>query len=274
MDDDEWNSAPAVLQYKAVRLIVSLDGAHDRLATGFLRREGGDVYLYTCWHVVTGYDPFEAIGDVKPFRPRLVAELPAYHEQGGYWILGADTRRVEIPLYDAERQPLWWQDSVRRDDIFLEGIGLHRPLRHDAVKIRFPPEIPLAPAQLIPDSTWLNEEPRVGEKLLIAGYPYGFSATDTPYPVVLTRFVASDRFGDRDDYMLIDSAGIEAMSGAPVFVERRSLLLVGVYCGEIYVKPGYDRKVNALGGISILHEVFRGSDAFVPATNTRLASSD
>ena len=45
------------LPFKAV-LIRCLDEHKRPLnhASGFIRRESGRLFLYTCWHVVTGYD--------------------------------------------------------------------------------------------------------------------------------------------------------------------------------------------------------------------------
>lgn len=53
---DQRNS----LQFKAV-IIQCLDknDACLKTASGFIRRENSKLYLYTCWHVVTDYNPNE-----------------------------------------------------------------------------------------------------------------------------------------------------------------------------------------------------------------------
>src|SRR5262249_28353808 len=103
-----------------------------------------------------------------------------------------------------------------------------------------------------------------GQKCLIVGYPYGFSAfgPNQPTPIVLTRFVAgSNRIAGRHQQILLESIGAPGMSGGPVFVEQEDrLLLAGIYSGSIcphFPAPRGDR-VTDLGTMSNLTAVFSG----------------
>lgn len=97
-----------------------------------------------------------------------------------------------------------------------------------------------------------------GDKLYVVGFPYGFSAygPSQPSPVVLTRFVAATKIADRNQQILLESAGAPGMSGGPVFLERESAIaLRGMYTGLIYPDHvvGQNDRHTALGTCSDLH---------------------
>ena len=252
------------LPLKAV-LLRCLDDQKRPLCTasGFLRREGSDLFLYTCWHVVTGYDKNDLrVGHQLPNRIYLEINMQdAQTRQPGVTVIGG-LQSIVVPLYDeaaTPRKPLWFQDSRHIPNSDLNAIGLFVPFWHDAVKIKLPADVRVTDMQVIDESNVFpgNTNLIVGDKLYVVGYPYGFSAFggEQPTPVVLTRHVAATLFGGRLQEALLDGAGAPSMSGGPVFVERdTSLHLLGMYTGLIY--PDYaieaNEKVTALGTCSNL----------------------
>lgn len=247
-------------------LIQCLDNGQNPLkgafASGFIRREAEDLFLYTCWHVVTGFDPHNIqIGLTLPQRRYLhVALQGADKRQPGVEVIGG-LQTLVLPLYDEGRhspQPVWLQDDQHIEHPDLNAIGIYVPFWHDLVKLKLPAGLevstfqPIEQDMVVPGNVALIAP---GDKCVVVGYPYGFSAfgPEQPTPVALTRFVASDRVAGRHRQFLLESIGAPGMSGGPVFIERDDeLLLVGVYTGLIY--PDYaqasNEKVTALGTVS------------------------
>jgi len=119
----------------------------------------------------------------------------------------------------------------------LNSINIRVPWWHDVVKIPLPPDVAVSDMQALSiDDIYMNS-PMIGDKLYIAGFPYGYSALgmQQPTPVVLTRFLAADSVEGRNMVMLMDGPGAPGMSGGPVFVEHNdALYLTGIYTGIIY----------------------------------------
>jgi hypothetical protein len=233
-------------------------------ASGFVRIEDGVAFLYTCWHVVTGYDRNDL---------RVTNALPqrAYLEV----FVRDDAQTPErpplsftLPLYDdSERpkKPLWYQDRTHLPHPDLNAIGLCVPSFHDAVKIPLPPEVRVSELQLVCDPV-LSANTRLtpGDKIYVVGFPYGSGSGDSvaPAPVVLTRFVTATAVSGRPQDFLLDSGGVPGMSGGPVFVERGDdVALLGVYTGVIYPQPVIERnkKGAALGSCANLSSCWRGN---------------
>lgn len=247
------------LPFKAV-LIRVLDEDKRSLfhASGFIRKEGNELFLYTCWHVVTGYDKNELkVKNCLPNRAFLEVDMKNVDKrQPGVEAVGG-LQSFLIPLYDAKtspKKPLWLQDKRHVPHPDLNAIGIFVPFWHDAVKLPLPQGVSTSDVQVIeeddvfPQTTLLT----CGDKLYIVGFPYGYSATgaDKPTPVVLTRFVAATSIGGRHQEFMLESVGAPGMSGGPVFVERESgIHLLGLYTGLLY--PDHvikeNEKYTALG---------------------------
>lgn len=258
-----------LLPYKAVH-IQSLDAAgipiEGAIASGFIVNEGKDRFLYTCWHVVTGFDPFDIrIPPVIEARPalskvklRVSLQRATINEPGAITIGGSQSWTV--PLYDRDarpRSPLWYQDKDAKENADLSNYGLRVPRWNDIVKIRLPPTETVSDIQLVDHSSFFPNIPRLGEKVHIVGYPFGYSAggDEQPTPVVLSRNIASTRVGNSSFRCLLDGPGTEGMSGGPIFMEYSGkLVLLGLYTGVIF--PDYKRhtneKVTALGVCSLV----------------------
>lgn len=246
-----------------------------KFASGFLRREEGRLFLYTCWHVVTGFDPYDVrVGLELPKRRFLEVRLQSSDKrQEGVEVVGGSQTCV-IPLYDTTTtpaRPLWLQDDAHIPHPDLNAIGIYVPFWHDAIKLELPSEIRVSDMQVIDEARVFRGNMSLlapGDKCLIVGYPYGFSAfgPSQPTPVALTRFAASDRIAGRRQQFLLEGIGAPGMSGGPVYVERdENLLLIGIYTGAIYPDHAQlqNEKVTALGTVSNLSLYLWGGLFFV-----------
>jgi hypothetical protein len=237
----------AMLAMKAVHVWSLDDQMRDRrTASGFIRREQDGLFLYTCWHVVTRIDPTTL--KLPPIWNRPVTlrvRLQAARSPSpGSTIIGG-LREIDVPLYQADSiTPLWAQDRQEIPNADLNGAGLRVPFWHDAVKVRLPDELEIGEPQLV--DGLIPYTPQIlgpGDKVLVVGYPYGYSVfgPEQPTPIVLTRFIAAGGLRTRHRTILLDAGGAEGMSGGPVFLERDSTLhLIGLYTGVVYP----DERVN------------------------------
>lgn len=260
------------LPFRAV-LLRCLDEQRQPLpkttATGFIRREGADLFLYTCWHVVTGYDRNNLkVSNRLPNRAFIEIRMQdAQSEMPGLTTIGG-LQSITIPLYDFDKKPstpLWLQDSRHIPHPDLNEICVFVPFWHDAVKIRLPGTVRCADLQLTDNAIFPSNTLLVpGDKLYLVGFPYGFSAngSEQPTPVVLTRYVASVNVTNRRREILLESAGAPGMSGGPVFVDRgEAITLFGLYTGLLYPDHVIEQneKVTALGTCADLTFCLRGT---------------
>lgn len=232
-------------------------------ASGFIVQEGENKFLYTCWHVVTGFNMHEINIRNNPLnRKYLEVNLQNCENRiPGIQAIGGKQSTV-LNLYDKNSKPLWIQNSQDVPNHSLNNINLKIPFWHDAVKIKLPETISVSEMQVIQENEILkSNNPLIGDKVYIVGYPYGYSALgiEQPTPIVLTRFVAADRIKNRQSEVLLDGPGAPGMSGSPVFMEyNETLLLVGIYTGLIYpdlavnIYLGDKEKTTALGTITSL----------------------
>lgn len=228
-------------------------------ASAFIVREEDGLYLYTCWHVVTGLDmhqlPMKA---EKPKRRGLrVSMQNAVEQQTGsklraFVIDGLRTQ--DIPLYESRNDrdsPLWNQDPTHNlTDLNVVKIAV--PDKHDAVKLRLPESFQTSDMHLIEQSALHKGLIFPGDRIYIVGFPYNYSTRGPyqPVPVVLTRFIAGTQVEGRLGEFLLDGSGAPGMSGGPAFVERDGQIhLVGLYKGIIYTAgvENKDKDVGALG---------------------------
>jgi hypothetical protein len=221
-------------------------------ASGFIRLEDGVPFLYTCWHVVTGYDRNHL---------RVTNALP----KRAFLEVFIQDESFIVPLYEGAalpKKPLWYQDRAHLPHPDLNAIGLYVPSWHDAVKIPLSAGIRVSDLQLVSNPV-LSENTMLapGDKIYVVGFPYGAGtgAVVQPAPVVLTRSVAATAVSGRPVEFLLDSGGAPGMSGGPVFVERDDdIALLGVYTGVIY-PDAHREKAPALGSCANLSSSWRGS---------------
>ena len=250
------------LPFVAVKL-QALDSAAQPLpgvvASGFVRKVDAGLYLYTCWHVVTGFDPYAVqVGFELPQRRALRLSVQAADKrQPGIKVVGG-VQSLDMPLYDDNSVPLWEQDKRHIPHALLNHVNIYVPFWHDLVRLKLPENLTLSDMQLIDEGAHFEGNMALiapGDKCLVVGYPYGYSAFGErqPTPIALTRFIASDRIEGRHRQFLIDGIAAPGMSGGPVFIERgENLHLLGVYTGSIYPDHAQNtnEKVTALGTVA------------------------
>ncbi|HEY0965883.1 MAG TPA: hypothetical protein VGD88_00725 [Opitutaceae bacterium] len=232
-------------------------------ASGFLRQEGTKLFLFTCWHVVTGLDPVD-LTLPRGWRQRRflrVSLKEAKREQQGVVSIGG-IRTVTVSLFDdSTGQSKWMQDDAYLPNTDIQNVGFYVPFWHDLIKIELPSDLFVSDIQIIDESKLSRAGLNLGEKCLVVGFPNGFSAAGRfdPEPVALTRYVACARMKHFPNLFLLEAIAAPGMSGGPVFVERgEDLLFAGVYSGSLYTDSRPDdsisRHITALG---------RGSDLFL-----------
>jgi hypothetical protein len=250
------------LPHQAVLLtLLDADGRPTgRVASGFLRREDGQLHLYTCWHTVTGLDrntrvlpPPEMWTRLRPWRVRVTLQAVETRAPGVAAVGGA--REIELALYK-EGKYLWFQDRQYSPHADLENVGLRFPFWHDAVKIPFP-EVERTREQSLTDTDEKHQSMTIfpGDKVVFIGYPHGYSALETPTAVVITAHVAASFTKEKAMEFLLDRAGAPGMSGGPVFVEQdERLWAFGMYTGAVYPDqlPTGVPRVSTLGSCSNL----------------------
>jgi hypothetical protein len=254
------------LPFVAVRLQaldVNQEPMPGFVASGFIRKVEEQLYLYTCWHVVTGFDRYAIdVGFTLPDRRYLEITLQAADKSHPAVEVVGGSQSLIVPLYedDGISLPRWEQDKQHVPHALLNNVNIYVPFWHDVVRIRLPEGLAVSDMQVIDETLLFPGNAALispGDKCLIVGYPYGYSAfgVKQPTPVALTRFVASDRIEGRHQQLLLEGIAAPGMSGAPVFVEREcDLLLLGAYTGSIY--PDHmlhtKEKVTALGTVANL----------------------
>lgn len=269
-----------LLPLKAVHLeTLRQDGKVDSVASGFIRREGGKFFLYTNWHVVTGYDPRDLKVKVPPLRTELSVHLQGCGKGGGFEAIGG-RQILKVSLYDTTTSPptpKWFQDPVNNPHPDLNAINIWVPTHHDVVKIQLPDDLEetVSLVQVIDEESVAPWNGHAGEKVMLVGYPYGYSTMTMaqPTPVVLTRFIASADVKGYPMDRLLDGMGAKGMSGCPIFADQDGgAVLVGIYTGCLF--PDHERsennQVTALGRMSRLEMVFRKAGGWPLVDHSKL----
>jgi hypothetical protein len=255
----------------------------DAVASGFLMIDrAGVTYLYTGWHVVTGFDSRDLQWMPLPPPPKRcfvrIDMQDSQQRNPSVTVIGG-RQTIEVPLYAADGRSLWEQDYMHLPHADLNPQGLRVPFWIDAVRLRLPTGVRTSEVQVLqdPDDIALGTMLLPGEPVYMVGFPYGYSTQglDSPTPIVLVRHVAAINPAGRALDFLLDGAGAEGMSGGPVFVQREQRLrLVGVYSGAIYPKRSIVRSrerdvATSLGICSALsigiHNQFVPPDQSMPA---------
>lgn len=247
----------AMLSHKAV--MINCIGKNNQViehayASGFILNEPDGLYLYTSWHVVTGFDMYNLPAKLELERMALRISMVMTHEQepsGGlkcYVLNGLES--FDIPLYEDGNTnlPLWYQDPIYE----FNGELLNVPDKHDAIKIKLPNSFSTSDIHITKHDEVHKSLVFPGDRVYIVGYPYQFSTRgeDNPTPVVLTKFIAATSIKGRLFEFLIDGVGAPGMSGGPVFLERdEQILLLGIYSGMLYTS-GQDNKNKPVGALS------------------------
>lgn len=257
----DWN-----LAFKAVRVWAVDENGTKYPASGFLMQEPEGLYLYTCWHVVTGLgSPAEiAIKSGFSYRRKLIVEMistrPSEHTSA---TLFGDVQSFELSLLagQAPPKPQWLQENLYVPNEELERAGFKVPLNLDLVKIKMDPAVVRNPELYMVPPNFTRLE--LGDSVLVVGYPYGYSVGGKNLiPVVLTRHVAATLVGGFG--FILDGPGAEGMSGGPVFVRKGgSIALAGIYTGGRYPDAavhgdGRRNPATALGTATLVSPAYQG----------------
>lgn len=236
-----------------------------RYASGFILAEQDGLYLYTCWHVITGINMHNLRSPVYNLeRMSLRISLQKAEEcQTGSKLRAFvvdGLSNIDIPLYEKNHEgyysPLWHQEPVSTRLVYLtneeqEKIEIHVPNRLDAIKIRLPDTFQTSDIHINKQEDLWKNLVFPGERVYIVGYPYKFSSrgANQPLAIVLTRFIAGVSIEGRLGEILLDGTGASGMSGSPVFVEKDdNIYLLGLYAGIIYTSSE-DNKDNSVGAL-------------------------
>jgi hypothetical protein len=265
-------AARHLMQFKAVRIeildqhgqavIVTPRNGERRgpaVASGFLLRDESELYLYTCWHVVTG---IELANPVLPGtnqrRSRLKVSMQRSERIKAAIVSVDGSDSFEVELYEQSGEdvflPRWEQDEQSVSNSSLAMANLVQPFWHDIVRIRLPSSVVTSSIQVLSRLDLWPDLIAPADPLLLVGYPYGFSARRlTPTPIVLKRHVAAiSREGARRE-MLIDGPGAPGMSGGPVFYEwDNRLYLFGMYVGVIFPDAARESDPERTGALGIV----------------------
>ncbi len=265
-------AARHLMQFRAVRIeildqygqpvIVTPRNGERRgpvVASGFLLRDEAQLYLYTCWHVVTG---IELANPVLPGtnqrRSRLKVSMQRSEKFNGAVGLVGVADSFEVELYETGGEdvflPLWEQDEQSVSNSSLAMANLVQPYWHDIVRIRLPSSIIASTVPVLSRFDLWPDLIAPADPLMLVGYPYGFSTRQlTPTPIVLKRHVAAiSREGARRE-ILIDGVGAPGMSGGPVFYERdNQLYLFGMYVGVIFPDAAPESDPERSGALGIV----------------------
>lgn len=234
-------SSTILIGTKALRLEVLGEGdALISRATGFVLEDSDGLFLYTCWHVVTGIDyqnPYPLAAPKKRVRIRAYAQQ-VNHLQPGIQSIGL-SQAIDIELYEPSGEKRWQQDPNHEENADLEAIGLHKPKFFDFVRIPISIAVSAVEILCFHKRNVFTNLLSSGDDVVIVGYPYGYSALGdiAPEPVFLKRSIASGRSRPT----LLDGIGAPGMSGSPVIVFHSGRWwLEGMYTGQIF--PDYKYK--------------------------------
>jgi Trypsin-like peptidase domain len=265
-------TARHLMQFRAVRIeildqhgqavIVTPRNGERRgpvVASGFLLRDGAELYLYTCWHVVTG---IELANPVLPGtnqrRSRLKVSIQRTERIKGALASAGGSDSFEVELYEKSGEdvflPRWEQDEQSVPNSNLAMASLVQPLWHDIVRIRLPASVVTSSTPVLSRLDLWPDLIGPADPLMLVGYPYGFSAGQLPAtPIVVKRHVAAiSRDGARRE-ILIDGAGAPGMSGGPVFYEWDDrLYLFGMYVGVIFPDAAPENEPQRTGALGIV----------------------
>jgi hypothetical protein len=205
-------------------------------ATGFLVNERDGLSLYTCWHVVVGFDPTNQPKSYPPKRCKLrvfaIKAEPLIADDNVSVIgerIGGQIF-VDIALYGNDGSALWIQHQS--SESLFDG-NLSIPY-FDCVRI-IATEYESAFRFFFEARDVHPNNLDLGGDCFIVGFPYGYSPkADTPLPTFLKRSLASigSTNGGAD---LLDGPGAYCMSGCPIlFKYGGDWKIVGLYLGVAF----------------------------------------
>lgn len=177
-------------------------------ATGFIFKHKSQQYLITCWHVITGkhnttHNCLDLRGAIpnKIHFPLLLSKKPI------------EWRWFQLDLYENDdfSIPLWYEHPNYREKVDVIAILLNN----------IPHNINTFP---INEYTFDYLKPEVSDEIFILGYPFSLKSAGL-FPLWKRGSIASEPDFDHGNLpkILIDTAGKNGMSGAPVICRRTGI---------------------------------------------------
>lgn len=244
------------------------------VATGFLWTINDSEFLVTNWHCLTGTNPKtgESLSSNggRPTKVRI------------HWPTGVPGtyQLSDVDLYDSNGAARWRVFPKARENVDIAALEVERP--------KFPWNAPIKPApsdiimaQSINNLRLWTGPQRIGDPLFVIGYPKGLSAGGLPVwkraTIASEPEMTYDRPGQRE--ILIDTAGRQGMSGAPIFyvspdapADRsvqdsngrrvgvalgagRVTIFAGIYCGRVQGKDELDAQIGRMHPIWAVQKV-------------------
>jgi hypothetical protein len=192
------------------------------VATGFFWLKDDCFYLITNWHNVTGWDVISGQCLSASGAVPTHVQMPLLLKSDEFDVNNrAIRRRYSINLYDADGTPTWLEHSVfgNRVDVVALKIAL---LDDDLIS---------RPINTLAE--FVDFDPNIGDDVFVLGYPGGI---DAGHELALWKrgSIASHPAFDVDDLpkMLIDTATRKGMSGSPVIVRQRGLIVPRSHKGK------------------------------------------
>jgi hypothetical protein len=187
--------------------------ANDKLlgcATSFVWKHGERHFLITNWHIATGKNA-QTEEQLTIIRPEYLRA----HFNLRFDNFGKEQR--DIKLYDNDGHQLWFAHPdfrTRRTDV----VAIPLDIRSGDLDIN------LHPINLLRSEVDLAVS--IGMDVFILGYPFGHKPPG--FPVWKRGSIASEPDLTHSDlgYMLVDTASLPGMSGAPVIRRSWSALLI------------------------------------------------
>jgi hypothetical protein len=241
-----------------VQLILDFDGTELATGTGFLRSRGGELFLVTAWHNLSGREPDTLI------PKHSLGSLPNYVTIEGYYF------KAHLPLY-FDDNPNDEQCCCRRFWQHAQGPSI------DVAVLQIPPSC--GSGFPIHESFFNRNQNEklnlwVTQSCIVVGFPQGLvdrSQPDHVLPIYKGAQIASEPhipYNGRP-IIVIDATTRPGMSGSPVFAqaltEHRQYLagrFLGIYAGRFRDSAG--KEDSALGFVFKPHVITEIFDKIPP----------
>jgi S1-C subfamily serine protease len=192
---DSWMASVTVIEITSTGSATLPCGVGT--ATGFFYRNADNKYLITNRHVV--------INEGRHFYPDSLT-IRIHTNRGDL----SQNRDVAIPLYDADRRPLWLQHPRHANAVDVVAININSLVQTQDF-LTF-----LSADNFLPQDMILN----LGDAVLVLGYPLSFYDRAHNLPIAKAGTLASP-FGvpfEERPHFLIDASLQEGTSGSPVLL--------------------------------------------------------
>lgn len=180
------------------------EGEQQGFASGFFYLHGDNLSLITNRHVIINEEEDYIPDEV---RLRLHTDPNDIRQNEDY----------SIHLYDNERQPLWLEHPIRRNEIDVVAIPIDREQVESSFFVR---------AFRTSDHIPQNVDISIGEDVLVIGYPLGFHDALHNLPIVRNAIIASvyPVPFQGNPVILIDSRLHSGTSGSPVLTKASNII--------------------------------------------------